>query len=472
MAAFSENLRTNTGLVRSILRSSDLVTEMIRIGERGKLNCALMYIDSIANTSLVNEVRRRLKGLDTDYISDSGNLVQFIDDHPQSLFPQTLSTERPDRVASHLAEGRLAIILEGSPFAQVLPASFFSFFHSGEDFSLKSGVANFMRILRFFGALLSTVLPSLYLSLSYFHPEAMPTELLLAIAGSRENVPFPAWFEVFVMEVSFELIREAGVRIPGILGSTIGIVGAIILGQAAVAAKLVSPIVVVLIAITGLASFTIPEYRMASAVRLIRFVLLAVGTTMGLVGLAMALLILATMLCGLKSYGVPYMAPIGPRTMANFDVVMRGQAFNQENRPDDLGTKDRRRQPTNQPDLEERPPAEGDRKRMNYQSGRMGVAEGLALSFIITFPTLFQSTPAFLAESAGDASWLVPLFGGLVERRPAGYPAFLLKRYAGDLLSVAETLLGKYGAYAVGLFFLLVLFSPPAPGPGSSPKIP
>ena len=200
-----------------------------------------------------------------------GNLFNFIEDSPTLVFPQTLSTERPDRVTRHLSEGRIALILEGNPFAQILPVSFFSFFHSGEDFSLKSGVSNLMRILRLFGALISTVLPSLYLSISYFHPEAMPTELLLAVAGSRENVPFPAWFEVLMMDISFELIREAGVRIPGILGSTIGIVGAIILGQAAVTARIVSPIVVVIIAITGLASFTIPEYRMASAVRLTRF---------------------------------------------------------------------------------------------------------------------------------------------------------------------------------------------------------
>jgi spore germination protein KA len=200
-------------------------------------------------------------------------------------------------------------------------------------------------VLRLFGALISTVLPALYLAISYFHSEAMPTELLLAVAGSRENVPFPAWFEVFMMEVSFDLIREAGVRVPGVLGSTIGIVGAIILGQAAVTAKIVSPIVVVIIAITGLASFTIPEIRMSSAVRVIRFLLLIVSTTMGLVGLAMALLLLTALLCGMKSYGMPYMVPVGPRTIANYDVVIRGQVFNQEMRPDALGTRDRRRQP-------------------------------------------------------------------------------------------------------------------------------
>jgi spore germination protein KA len=197
-----------------------------------------------------------------------------------------------------------------------------------------------------FGALISTVLPSLYLSISYFHPEAMPTELLLAVAGSRENVPFPAWFEVLMMDISFELIREAGVRIPGVLGPTIGIVGAIILGQAAVSARIVSPIVVVIVAITGLASFTIPEYRMASAVRIVRVVLYMIASGIGLVGLAMAWLGLVVLLCRMKSFGMPYMVPFGPKTIANYDVVVRGQVYNQEWRPDELNTKDSRRQPT------------------------------------------------------------------------------------------------------------------------------
>jgi len=345
-AAFSENIRTNTGLIRSILRSSDLITEMIKIGTRGQTNCAVMYIDSIANSSLVTEVRRRLNGIDTDYIIDAGQLVQFIEDYPGVIFPQTISTERPDRVAASLVEGRIALILEGNPFSQILPVDFFGFFHSAEDFSVKASIANFMRILRLFGALISTVLPSLYLSICYFHPEAMPTELLLTIAGARENVPFPAGFEMLMMEIVFELIREAGTRIPGILGSTIGIVGAIILGQAAVSARIVSPIVVVIVAVTGLASYTIPEFRMASAIRLVRFGLLLCAWAMGLVGMAIALLGLTVLLCSIKSFGMPYMSPVSPRSIAGYDVVTRGQVFNQELRPDALNTKDRRRQPT------------------------------------------------------------------------------------------------------------------------------
>lgn len=358
-AAFSENLRTNTGLIRSVLRSSDLITEMVKIGTRGQTNVAVMYIDSIANSSLVNEIIRRLKGIETDFIIDSGQLAQFIEDYPTLIFPQSLSTERPDRVAASLVEGRIALLLEGNPFAQILPMEFFGYFHSAEDFSVKSGIGNFMRVLRLFGALISTILPSLYISLCYFHPEAMPTELLLAIAGSRENVPFPAGFEVLMMEIVFELIREAGIRIPGILGSTIGIVGAIILGQAAVTARIVSPIVVVIVAVTGLASYTITEFRMASAIRLLRFGLLLCAWALGLVGLAIALLGIVVVLCTMKSFGMPYMSPITPRSIAGYDVVLRGQVYNQELRPDALNTKDPRRQPTISRLWKQKPPEKG-----------------------------------------------------------------------------------------------------------------
>lgn len=359
--AFSENLRANTGLIRSMLRSSDLVTEMVKIGKRGQVNCAIIYIDSIANSSLVSEVRRRLNGISTDVVVDSGQLMQFIEDYPSNLFPQTISTERPDRTTAHLAEGRIALILEGNPFAQILPIDFFSCFHSAEDYSMKPGIANFVRILRLFGALISSVLPAFYIALSYFHSEAMPTELLLAIAGSRDNVPFPAVFEVLMMEVAYELIREAGIRIPGMLGSTIGIVGAIILGQAAVAARIVSPITVVLVAITGLASYTIPEYRMASAIRVLRFFLIIFAWMLGLVGVAIVLLGITVVLCRIKSFGMPYMSPLGPRSIANYDLVIRGQVFSMEERPDELNTKDDRRQPVVSRPWQEEPPLKGDK---------------------------------------------------------------------------------------------------------------
>ncbi len=360
--AFSENLRVNTGLIRSMLRSSDLVTELIPVGTRSRVSCAVMYLNSVANADLVAEIKRRVSKINTDYLNDSGHLEQFIEDRFILPLPQALSTERPDRVAVHLSEGRVGIIVEGSPFAMVVPANFFTFFHSGEDFSLKPAAANFLRFLRLFGTLISTVLPGLYIALTYFHQEAVPTGLALAIAAAREEVPFPAWFEIFMMEVSFELIREAGVRIPGILGSTIGIVGAIILGQAAVAAQIVSPIIVILVAITGLASSIIPEFRMAFFARLSRFGLLLVSVTMGLVGLASGLLVMTVALCSMKSFGLPYMVPIAPRTVSGLDVVARGEVWRRERRPDPLNTRDPSRQPEVSREWEQELPAGEDEK--------------------------------------------------------------------------------------------------------------
>ena len=344
-AAFSEGLRTNTGLIRTILPSHDLVTEIIMIGDRAPKKCAVMYLRNLASPELVAEVKRRLGSIRTDYALNLGVIEQFIEDQPANPFPQSLSTERPDRTAAALLEGRVALLYEGVPFSHVLPVSFFTFFHSIEDFTMAPLIANFTRLLRLTGATVSVVLPSIYLSLSYFHPEALPTELLLAIAGAREKVPFPTLFELAIMELAFEFIREAGLRVPGMLGSTIGIVGAIILGQAAVTANLVSPVMVVIVAFTGLASFTIPDYRLASVLRVIRFGFMLAGASFGLVGVAFALLLNAAVLCSMKSFGVPYMAPVAPKTMSGLDVVIRGPVFRQERRMDALNTMDSSRQP-------------------------------------------------------------------------------------------------------------------------------
>lgn len=342
--AFTEVLRVNTALIRTMLHASDLITEMIPVGARGHSNCAVMYIQSIANGALVEEVKRRIKNISTDIITDSGVLEHFIEDSPRSPFPQTLSTERPDRVAVHLAEGRIAIFIDGSPFGHILPVSLFTLMHSSDDFSLNLFYTNMLRIVRWASAFLSLLLPSMYLAISTFHQEAIPTELLLSIAAARAQVPFPTILEILFMEFSFELIREGGLRIPGILGSTIGIVGALILGQTAVAAKIVSPIMVIVIALTGLASYSIPDYRLASAFRLSRFIFVFLAMSMGLVGVACGLLLFIAMLCSLKSLGVPYLAPLAPKTVSGGDVILRGSAYAQRRRPDELNTKDEIRQ--------------------------------------------------------------------------------------------------------------------------------
>ena len=344
--AFTEVLRVNTALIRTILHASDLVTEMIPVGARGNSNCAVMYIKSIANEQLVSEVKRRIKGIRVDFIADSGILEHFIVDDPRSPFPQTLSTERPDRMAVHIAEGRVGILVDGSPFGHIVPVSIFTLMHASDDFSLSLYYTNMLRIIRWFSAILSLLLPALYLAISTFHQEAIPTDLLLSITAARAQVPFPTIIEILLMEISFELIREGGLRIPGILGSTIGIVGALILGQTAVTAKIVSPMMVIVIAVTGLASYSIPDYRLASAFRLFRFLFILLAMGMGLVGIACGLLVLVATISSMKSFGMPYLAPVAPKTVYGGDVVLRSPVYQQPRRPDELNTKDPTRQET------------------------------------------------------------------------------------------------------------------------------
>jgi spore germination protein KA len=343
--AFTETLRANTALIRKIIKNEQLTTEMSVLGERTKTIVAIMYMRDLANPDLVAEVKRRLKSIKTDYIADSGILAQFIEDNPYNLKSTILVTERPDRVASKLVEGRVAIIVDGSPFVLVVPTTLYEQLHTGEESYLRWQYGTYLRYLRSLAALISVLAPGLYLSLVLFHHEMLPTELLLAIAGNREKVPFPSIVEVLLMEISFELIREAGIRLPGVIGGTIGIVGALILGQAAVQANIVSPILVILVAITGLASFATPDYSLSFALRIYRFFYIALGVLMGFFGIAIGLFVQTILTASLKSFGVPYMAPIGPRTVGGADVIYRLPVFFHEKRPDYINPQDITRQP-------------------------------------------------------------------------------------------------------------------------------
>ena len=342
---FTENLRVNTALVRKIVRSEKLHTEMFTVGERFRSDIAVLYLSDLADPELVAEVRRRVAGIKVDYINDTGILEQFIEDSPYSLNSQVISTERPDRVASYLADGKVALILSGSPYALVVPATMFEQLHTAEETYLRWHYGTFIRYVRTLSFYLALLLPGVYLAIVLFHQEMIPTDLLLAIAGSREKVPFPTALELLMLEFSFELVREAGVRIPGIIGSTIGIVGALILGQAAVQANIVSPVLVILVAATGLGSFSIPNYSLAFTVRIYRFAYIIAGATLGIFGITMVLFAQIIFTANLKSFGVPYLSPAGPRTYAGPDVVIRAPIFTHRRRPDYMNPQDDLRMP-------------------------------------------------------------------------------------------------------------------------------
>lgn len=339
--AFIESLRTNVTLIRRIIRNKNLVTEMLPVGKTNNMTCALLYIKDITNPKIVKEVKRRINSLDIDFISADGVLDQLIEDHPFALFPQILSTERPDRTASFLMEGKVAIICDGTPYASIVPITVFHMFHTSEDYSLRWPYGTFLRIIRIIATFLTIFLPSLYLGITLYHHEMIPTELLASMVKARENLPFPAIVEVLLMEISWELIREAGVRVPGVIGSTLGIIGAIILGQAAVAAGLVSPILIIIVAITGLGNFVIPNFELAFGIRILRFIFIFLGAIAGFYGIAAGVFIFGGLTCSMKSFGVPYFSPTAPKTKSNHDNIIRLPSWLQNSRPDFINSVDR-----------------------------------------------------------------------------------------------------------------------------------
>lgn len=340
---FTENLRTNITLIRRIVKNEALVTEFKIISKTNNIIAALLYINDITNRKIVEEIKRRVDSLDIDYISGSGMLEQLIEDKNLMLFPQVLSTERPDRVASFLMDGKAALVCEGTPFALAMPITFFDLFQTSEDSNLRWQYGTFLRIVRLIGTLIALLLPGLWTALILFHQEMIPTSLLSSIVISRAPVPFPFIVEFLLMELSFELIREGGIRVPGITGNTLGIIGALILGQSAVSAGLVSPSLIIIVAVTGLGNFAIPNYSLALAVRISRFILIGFAAAGGFYGLSVGFAIFCALSLGMKSFGVPFFTSIAPETKSNRDKIIRGPLHNQDQRPDYLNTQNERR---------------------------------------------------------------------------------------------------------------------------------
>lgn len=336
-------MRTNITLVRRIIHNKNLLTETIPVGSVNNIACAILYIKGIANPKIIKEVKRRINSIDIDYISSDGALDQLIEDHPLAILPQILNTERPDRTASFLMEGRVAIIVDGAPNASIVPATLFDMMHTPEDYSLRWQYGTFMRIIRIISATLATFLPGLYLASILYHHEMIPTELLASLVKARENIPFPVVIEILLMEISWELIREAGIRMPGVLGQTLGIIGAVILGEAVIAAGLVSPILIIIVAITGLANLVIPNYSLGFGIRILRFVFVLLGATAGFYGIAVGIFIFGGLACSMKSFGVPYLSPVAPKAKVSPDVTLRMPTWLQRERPDIVNPKQRGR---------------------------------------------------------------------------------------------------------------------------------
>jgi spore germination protein len=321
---FVETLRFNTALVRRRIRDPRLKIVQKSIGVRSKTDIAVVYIDDIVNKDLLKEVNERLKDIEIDGILESGYIEQLIEDNTFSPFPQVQATERPDVVAGAVLEGRVGIIVDNSPFVLIAPATLISMIQSAEDYYQRWVVSTFIRVTRTIAAIISMVLPALYIAVTTYNPDIIPTKLALSIASSREGVPFPAILEAIIMEVSIELLREAGVRLPDPIGATIGIVGGIIIGQAAVAANIVSPIMVIIVSLTAISSFTIPNFGLNTGLILIRFGLMLLAAFLGLYGIMLGVIATLIHLVNLKSFGVPYLAPFVSVSAGDFkDSVVR-----------------------------------------------------------------------------------------------------------------------------------------------------
>ncbi|CAI6058987.1 spore germination protein [Cohnella sp. JJ-181] len=310
--SFVEDIWTNLSLVRQRVKSDRLVVEAFVIGTDSRTDVMLLYMQGTADDELVKTVRTKLQAIRTASIPDSSYLEESLDERLVSPFPKMLNTERPDVIASSLFEGKIALLTDGSPSNLVAPATLLSFMQSSEDYYQRYFYSSWVRIMRyvFFG--LSLVLPSAYVAITTFHPEMMPYNLLISVASSRDIVPFPAILEALIMEVTFEVMREAGQRIPSVIGQTISIVGAIVIGDAAVQAGIVSAPMVIIVALTGISSFIVPHFSMTLTVRFLRFMLLFVSAIFGLLGLIVGVFFVYIHLLSMDSFGTPYLSPFIP----------------------------------------------------------------------------------------------------------------------------------------------------------------
>ncbi len=306
---FSESIKLNTALIRKRLRSPHVKVKESFAGRRTNTNVDLVYLKDLIYPGMLEEIEKRLSEFEIDGALDSGIIEQLTERKKYSPFPQFQTTQRPDRAAMAILEGRIVLLSDNSPVALILPATYNTFVQTSDDYYSRWEIASFTRALRYLASFLAMVFPGLYLAITNFHTQILPTDLLLSLAAARQGVPFPAMVEVILMEIAFELLREAGVRLPGANGNTIGIVGGLIIGQAAVDANIVSPIVVIVVALTALCSFAVPNEEFATAFRILKFLFMFLCGTLGFFGFLAGVLAVLIHLSHLESFGIPYLAP-------------------------------------------------------------------------------------------------------------------------------------------------------------------
>lgn len=340
--AFVEDMRTNASLVRKRIKSPDLKLEMLEVGRLSSTSVVISYISGIVDEKIVDEVRTRISRIDVDIIQDSSYIEKYIEDSAFSPFPLMVLTERPDKCSAALAEGRVVVIIDGSPNALILPVTFADFLVAAEDYYYIFYFSTLLRILRYLAFGISLLGPSFYIAMTTFHQEMIPLSLLVTFTRSRAEIPFPAIIEALLMEFTFELLREAGIRLPQPVGSAVSIVGGLVIGQGVVQAGIVSQTMVIVVALTGIASFAIPTYNSAITFRLLRFPFMLMAAVFGIYGIIMGLLVMLIHLASLRSFGVPYLAPFTSSSfsdlkdsaiMAPIWTMTKRPSFIQKNNP-------------------------------------------------------------------------------------------------------------------------------------------
>ena len=327
--AFTEPIRDNLTLLHRILPTEQLICRMMDVGMQVKRKISLCYLKGICPMETVDELVRRITETAADDVLGIGILAQLLEDDPFAPLPQSVSTERPDRVASFLLEGQAAILMDGSPRALIMPVTFWHLFHAPDDSYMRWQYGSFMRVIRMLGAVLALLLPAVFVSVVAFHPLALPMSLLTNIIQSRSVISISLFTEAVLMLSVFDLINEAGTRIPGLLGSSFGLVSALILGTAAVDAGMVSPLLLIVVALSGLGSYALPDYSLSFSFRMGQMLLLLAGGFLGLPGVCMMLLLLLLRVCGMRSLGRPYLAPSSPARPHNPDLLLRLPVYRQ-----------------------------------------------------------------------------------------------------------------------------------------------
>ncbi|SEO47795.1 spore germination protein KA [Amphibacillus marinus] len=332
--AFTERVATNVSLIRRRIKDPNLWMKKYCIGEKTQTDVIVTYLNGVANDDIVQELDKRLNDIKIDAILEGGYIEELVQDDTYTPFPTVYNSERPDAISAGILEGKIAIIVDGTPFVLLIPALFVDFLQSSEDYYQRSDIATLLRLLRTLAFFLALLTPSLYIALTIFHQEMVPTTLLISLTAQREGIPFPALVEALLMEVTFELLREAGIRLPSTVGSAISIVGALVLGQAAVDAGIVSATMVIVVSLTAICSFIFPSYNLAISVRILRFGFMFLAASFGLYGIFTGMVFMVLHLNSLRSFGIPYLTPLAPFVwQGQKDVFVRAPLWKKRERP-------------------------------------------------------------------------------------------------------------------------------------------